>query len=129
MFKCDPESKEDAPDSCPPGIGANLAYIGRDTACYAARYELKKSDYGWGELMDLSEAVTKKNSDLNEILNVDETLWMLAFDNALANLDSYLGAFCHNYYLLKDETGVWRPIVWDLNLSVGGFRLLDKNGY
>ncbi|MFT4685629.1 MAG: hypothetical protein ACI94D_000583 [Neolewinella sp.] len=126
MFKCDPESKEDAPDSCPPGIGANLAYIGRDTACYAARYELKKSDYGWGELMDLSEAVTKKNSDLNEILNVDETLWMLAFDNALANLDSYLGAFCHNYYLLKDETGVWRPIVWDLNLSVGGFRLLDK---
>lgn len=126
MFKCDPESKEDAPDHCPPGIGANLAYIGRDTACYAARYELKKSDYGWAELMNLSEAVTKEDLDLNEILNVDEALWMLAFDNALANLDSYLGAFCHNYYLLKDETGVWRPIVWDLNLSVGGFRLLDK---
>lgn len=126
MFKCDPESKEDAPESCPPGIGANLAYIGRDTACYAARYELKKSDYGWSELMDLSETVTKESEDLNEILNVDEALWMLAFDNALANLDSYLGAFCHNYYLLKDETGVWRPIVWDLNLSVGGFRLLDE---
>lgn len=126
MFKCDPESKEDAPDSCPPGIGANLAYIGRDTACYAARYELKKSDYGWAELMNLSEAVTDEKLDLNEILNVDEALWMLAFDNALANLDSYLGAFCHNYYLLKDESGVWRPIVWDLNLSIGGFRLLDK---
>lgn len=126
MFKCDPESKENAPDNCPPGIGANLAYIGRDTACYAARYELKKSDYGWSELMNLSEAVSKKDSDLNEILNVDEALWMLAFDNSLANLDSYLGAFCHNYYLLKDETGVWRPIVWDLNLSVGGFRLLDE---
>ncbi|TXF91543.1 hypothetical protein FUA23_02265 [Neolewinella aurantiaca] len=126
MFKCDPESKEDAPENCPPGIGANLAYIGEDTACYAARYELKKSDYGWGELMDLSEAVTEEDSDLNGILNVDEALWMLAFDNALANLDSYLGAFCHNYYLLKDESGIWRPIVWDLNLSMGGFRLLDE---
>lgn len=126
MFKCDPESKEDAPDHCPPGIGANLAYIGEDTACYAARYELKKSDYGWAELMNLSEAVTDEDLDLNEILNVDEALWMLAFDNALVNLDSYLGAFCHNYYLLKDESGVWRPIVWDLNLSIGGFRLLDK---
>lgn len=126
MFKCDPESKEDAPSSCPPGIGANLAYIGQDTACYAARYELKKSDYGWGELMKLSKAVTEEDLDLNSVLNVDEALWMLAFDNALANLDSYLGAFCHNYYLLKDETGIWRPIVWDLNLSMGGFRLLDK---
>ncbi|MCO1337264.1 CotH kinase family protein, partial [Microbulbifer sp. OS29] len=52
--------------------------------------------------------------------------WMLAFDNALANLDSYLGAFCHNYYLFKDPSGIWRPIIWDLNLSLGGFRLVDQ---
>jgi len=59
-------------------------------------------------------------------MNVDEALWMLAFNNALANLDSYLGAFCHNYYLFKDESGVWRPVVWDLNLSLAGFRIMDK---
>lgn len=125
MFKCDPENKDPAPDSCPPGRGANLAYLGQDTACYAARYELKKADYGWAELIELTQAVTDEKRDLNRVFNVDEALWMLAFDNALSNLDSYLGAFCHNYYLIKDRTGVWRPVVWDLNLSLGGFRALD----
>ena len=125
MFKCDPESKDPAPSSCPPGGGANLQYLGRDTACYAARYELKKSDHGWNELMDLAAAVSEEEGDLNELLNVDEALWMLAFNNALANLDSYLGAFCHNYYLFKDRSGVWRPVIWDLNLSLGGFRNLE----
>lgn len=126
MFKCDPESKDPPPAFCPPGTGANLAYLGEDSICYASRYELKKSDYGWDELIDLTQAIQDENNDLNDVLNVDETLWMLAFDNALSNLDSYLGAFCHNYYLFKDETGIWRPIIWDLNLSLGGFRLVDK---
>lgn len=126
MFKCDPESKDPAPASCPPGLGANLAYLGQDTACYAARYELKKSDHGWAELMKLTRAVSDKKADLNAVMNVDEALWMLAFNNALSNLDSYLGIFCHNYYLVKDATGVWRPVVWDLNLSLGGFKLMDR---
>lgn len=126
MFKCDPESKDPPPDFCPPGTGANLAYLGEDSICYASRYELKKSDYGWGELVDLTKAIEDEKSDLSQILNVDEALWMLAFDNALSNLDSYLGAFCHNFYLFKDESGIWRPIIWDLNLSMGGFRLVDK---
>lgn len=127
LFKCDPESKEDAPASCPPGLGANLAYLGTDSACYAARYELKKADQGWDELIALTKIVSDESADLSEVMNVDEALWMLAFNNALSNLDSYLGAFCHNYYLFKDETGVWRPVVWDLNLSLGGFRIMDRN--
>ncbi|MFK8162106.1 MAG: CotH kinase family protein [Lewinella sp.] len=126
MFKCDPESKDPPPEFCPPGTGANLAYLGEDSICYASRYELKKSDYGWEELVRLTKAMEDEKADLSEMLNVDETLWMLAFDNALSNLDSYLGAFCHNFYLFKDETGIWRPVVWDLNLSLGGFRLVDK---
>ncbi len=126
MFKCDPESKDPPPASCPPGTGANLAYLGVDSVCYNSRYELKKSDYGWEELIDLTLAIEDDKQELNTLLNVDETLWMLAFDNALSNLDSYLGAFCHNYYLFKDPSGIWHPIIWDLNLSLGGFRLVDK---
>ena len=126
MFKCDPESKDPPPAFCPPGTGANLAYLGEDSICYASRYELKKSDYGWEELVKLTKAIKDKKTDLSQVLNVDEALWMLAFDNALSNLDSYLGAFCHNFYLFKDETGIWRSIIWDLNLSMGGFRLVDK---
>lgn len=126
LVKCDPESKEDPPATCPPGFGANLAYLGQDSACYAARYELKKTKTGWDELIALTEVVSDEDADLSTVMNVDETLWMLAFNNALANLDSYLGAFCHNYYLFKDESGVWRPVIWDLNLSMGGFRIMDR---
>ena len=126
LIKCDPESKDDPPASCPPGLGAGLNYLGQDSACYAARYELKKTDTGWNELIDLTRQVSDPAVDLTAMLNVDEALWMLAFDNALANLDSYLGAFCHNYYLFKDASGIWRPVVWDLNLSLAGFRIMDK---
>ena len=127
LFKCDPEDKKDGPATCPPSTGASLKHIGPDSICYESAYELKKSDHGWAELIDLTRAVSDEDSDLGEVLNVDETLWMLAFDNALANLDSYLGAFCHNYYLFKDAEGIWHPVVWDLNLSLGGFRFLTRN--
>lgn len=126
LVKCDPESKDPPPASCPPGLGANLAYLGQDSACYAARYELKKTDTGWDELIALTATVSDQDTDLTKVMNVDEALWMLAFNNALANLDSYLGVFCHNYYLFKDATGYWHPVIWDLNLSLGGFRLMDQ---
>ena len=38
------------------------------------------------------------------------------------NLDSYTGRLCHNYYLYQDSFGVFNPIIWDMNLSFGGFR-------
>ncbi|SEQ80167.1 CotH kinase family protein [Neolewinella agarilytica] len=126
LIKCDPESKDAPPSTCPPGLGASLAYLGQDSACYAARYEIKKSDHGWLELINLAKAVSNEKADLSTVMNVDEALWMLAFNNAMSNLDSYLGAFCHNYYLFKDASGYWRPVIWDLNLSAGGFRLVTK---
>lgn len=127
LFKCDPESKDPPPSKCPPGVGANLSHLGTDSVCYMARYELKKADSGWQDLIDLTKAVENEKTDFTKILNVDEALWMLAFNNAMVNLDSYLGLFCHNYYLFKDESGLWRPVIWDLNLSMGGFRLVKEN--
>ncbi|MEM6772366.1 MAG: CotH kinase family protein, partial [Bacteroidota bacterium] len=68
LIKCDPESKDDPPGSCPPGLGANLAYLGQDSACYAARYELKKTETGWDELMALTEVVSDENADLSQVM-------------------------------------------------------------
>ncbi len=127
LFKCDPESKEAAPADCPDGIGASLKYLGEDSLCYAARYEIKKSDHGWHELLDLTKQLNDPGQEPEDFLNVDEALWMLAFNNAMVNLDSYLGMFCHNYYLFRDNSGYWRPVIWDLNLSFGGFRLLAED--
>jgi hypothetical protein len=123
MFKCDPNWRAERPDYCPEGDKASLMYLGKDSLCYQGLYELK-SDRGWSELIRLTKLLEAPDEALEKILDVEEALWMLAFDNVLVNLDSYVGAFSHNYYLYQDTFGLFHPILWDMNLSLGGFTLL-----
>jgi hypothetical protein len=112
-----------------PGINAkcNLKYFTTgDSTNYFNYYEIK-SDYGWNYLRALCDSVTNKPSNISSILNVDRAIWMLAFNNVLVNLDSYTGAFCQNYYLYKDDNGQYNPIVWDLNMSFGGFPYIGSS--
>lgn len=121
-------SKNNAFFKCNPPAGAgqgttdfpNLVYLGQDSAEYYAAYEMK-SDKGWAELIDLCDTLVNHTSDIEKILDVDRALWMLAFDNILVNLDSYIGAFAQNYYLYRDDFGRFLPVVWDLNESFGRF--------
>jgi len=122
FFKCDPNWHVNSPNSCKPGNNASLEYLGRDSVCYYSLYELKSKKGGWAELMALTEVINKYPDRLEKMMNIDEALWMLAFDNVLVNLDSYLGRLCHNYYLYQDESNIWHPVLWDMNLSFGGFR-------
>jgi hypothetical protein len=123
LFKCDPIWGYESPSSCREGEKASLQYLGDDPVCYKGKYEIK-SDDGWNELVKLTRMLDKNPEKLDSIFNVDQALWMLAFNITLVNLDSYTGRFCHNYYLYQDETGVFHPIIWDMNLSFGGFRYL-----
>lgn len=123
LFKCDPIWGYEAPTHCKKGEKASLQYLGADSICYMGKYEIK-TDHGWGELVELTRVLNNEPEKLDSILNIDQALWMLAFNNVLVNLDSYTGRFCHNYYLYRDQTGVFHPIVWDMNLSLGGFRYL-----
>jgi hypothetical protein len=128
LFKCDPIWGYEQPSSCKEGEKASLQYLGADSICYKGKYEIK-SKYGWGELINLTAVLNNDVNQLEEIFNIDQALWMLAFNNVLVNLDSYTGRFCHNYYLYQDKKGVFHPIIWDMNLSFGGFRYLglEKN--
>lgn len=127
LFKCDPNYHAEPIKGCPKGEKvASLAFRGKDQTCYEDFYEIK-SKTGWDELIDLTNTITKTPEKLGEVLNVDQALWMIAFNNVLVNLDSYSGKLCHNYYLYKDTFNVWHPILWDMNLSFGGFRF-DGNG-
>lgn len=121
LFKCDPSWDYKIPSTCPKGDKASLQYLGKDSACYMGNYEIK-TDYGWKELIELTDILNNKPERIEKVLAVDEALWMLAFNIVLVNLDSYTGRFCHNYYLYRDEAGIFHPIVWDMNLSFGGFR-------
>ncbi|MFM9004578.1 MAG: CotH kinase family protein, partial [Flavobacteriales bacterium] len=116
LFKCNPMG------GAGPGGGGNpdLVWLGADSSLYQSRYELK-SDYGWNELVRLIDTLANNTGALENILDVDRAIWMLAYNNVLVNLDSYTGNFKQNYYLYKDVSGRWVPTIWDLNMSFGGF--------
>jgi hypothetical protein len=118
FFKCNPINGAGPGSSLFP----NLVYLGEDSSLYYSRYELQ-SDQGWFDLINLCDTLSNHTSEIENILNVNEALWMLAFDNVLVNLDSYIGGFSQNYYLYKDDYNRFRPIVWDLNESFGTFSM------
>jgi hypothetical protein len=116
FFKCNPIG------GAGPGGGGNpdLSYLGADSSLYLLNYELK-STYGWNDLVELINILNNNFTQIETVLDVDRALWMLAYNNVLVNLDSYSGAFRQNYYLYKDLNGRFDPILWDLNMSFGGF--------
>lgn len=114
FFKCNPIKKPS------PATKSNLKYITADSSAYFNFYEIK-STTGWNELVALCDTVTNYPASIASIVDIDRVIWMLAFNNAFVNLDSYNGAFAQNYYLYKDNTKRFNPIVWDLNMSFGGF--------
>lgn len=128
LFKCDPDRKVDKGTACAEGELASLEYLGPDAACYQDRYEIKRSKKGYDELIELIKLL---NTDLDAFaakFDVDAALWMHAFNNVIVNLDSYTGLFCHNYYLYQDKQKIWHPLLWDMNMSLGGFRFTGIKG-
>lgn len=103
-----------------PNTKSNLKYINADSSSYFNYYELK-SKKGWNNLVALCDTVTNQPSGIESVMDVDRVIWMLAFNNVLVNLDSYTGVFAQNYYLYKDDNGRFNPVIWDLNMCLGGF--------
>jgi hypothetical protein len=127
LIKCDPQHEMDGKTGCPKGEHSNLKYLGEDGACYKRLYHVKSKDE-IDAIVDLCRNLSESN-DPESYLNVHEALWMHALNNVLVNLDSYLGIFTHNYFVYLDEHGIYHPLIWDLNLAFGGFRLLDQQVY
>jgi len=118
FVKCNP------PAGAGPGTTTypDLVYNGNDSTDYYDSYELK-SDAGWAELIHLMDTLKNNVSAIENILQVDQALWMHAFNNALVNLDSYSGGFKQNYYLYRTKSRQFYPIIWDLNESFGKFSM------
>lgn len=109
------------------GNGSSLEYLGTDSVFYEDYYELK-SDFGWHDLIDLTYELVNNPTMLESTFDIDRALWMLAFNNVLVNLDSYIGPFRQNYYLIKDDNNRMNPIIWDLNECIGGFAMINNGG-
>tara|TARA_B100001093_G_scaffold519304_1_gene607683 strand:- start:6653 stop:8920 length:2268 start_codon:yes stop_codon:yes gene_type:complete len=122
FFKCNPKNLDLF------GENSNLNQShGNDSSSYEDFYTLK-SDDGWEKLYHLIDTLNNNPNSINQILNIDRTLWMHAFNYSLINLDSYIG-YAQNYYLYEDNSGRFNPILWDLNMSFGSFRLTDASSY
>lgn len=122
FFKCNPENL----DVTLGGENSNLSNAhGNDSLDYEPYYALK-SNYGWEALYNLIDTLNNYSDSVEKILNVDRTLWMHALNYTLINFDSYIG-YGQNYYLYKDKTGQFNPLLWDLNMSFGSFRLTDAS--
>ena len=123
-------SKNNTFVKCNPPAGAgpqtsdfpDLRYLGNDSTAYYDAYEIK-SDHGWAGLINLCGTLANEPAAIETVLDVDRALWMLAYNNALVNLDSYIGGFKQNYYLYSDDNGRFLPVVWDLNESFGKFAM------
>lgn len=110
----------------PPGQYGVWKYYGTDSSDYFPVFTLE-SDIGWNELVNFLDTVNNDSPYLEEVLNVDRHLWLLAFENLLVNLDSPINN-PQNYYLDKDDAGRFNPVVWDLNETFGVFSNLNGSG-
>ena len=126
FFKCDPATITGEPEPPPPGcmpvtgISSPLIILGNDTICYEQSYEIK-SDYGWSNLMNMIFELNENPENVNNYLNIDRALWMLAFNNIFINLDSYTGSG-HNFYVYEDDYDKFNTIIWDMNENFGAFK-------
>ena len=110
------------------GENSNLSQTpGMDSLAYTTLYSMQ-SDYGWTALYNFIDTLNNHEADIDKVLNVDQALWLHALNYTLINFDSYVG-YAQNYYLYQDKAGRFNPIIWDLNMSLGSFRLTDASVY
>lgn len=116
IVKCNPAN------AGPGGGTSSLVSLGTDSTLYYNNYEIK-SNYGWIDLLHLIDTLNNQSASLDKVMDIDRAMWMLSFSNVLVHLDSYTGAFGQNYYLAMDNNHRFNSIVWDLNMSFGGFSM------
>jgi spore coat protein CotH len=122
FFKCNPEDLNIQIG----GLNSDLSNShGSDSASYMQYYDIE-SDFGWSHLYHLIDTLNTVPEEIEKVLNVDRTLWMHALNYSMINFDSYIG-YGQNYYMYLDQANQFNPIIWDLNMSFGSFRLTDAS--
>lgn len=120
MYRSAPKTDVKAQEGCRSNIFGSLQ-VDQSADCYRQNYELVMG-FGFDPLLGLAKMLNEKPDDIASVLHVDRTLWMLAFNNAALNLNSYTGQFSSNYFLYRGKSGQFTPILWDLNLGFGSYK-------
>lgn len=111
------------------GMGSDdvkLRYIDDDPESYSAIFGNAKTVVTESDKARLISSLKKlsEQTDLEEILEIDEVLRYFVVHNFVVNGDSYTGSMIHNYYLYENN-GRMSMIPWDYNLAFGSFQASD----
>ena len=105
-----------------PGCSGSLGILEyySDTNCYQRAYEMESTD-DWTELGNFLDTLNNHFTDVENVMDIDRTLWMMAFENLIIGLDGPINSIPHNFYLFKDNNGRFSPLLWDMNMAFGTF--------
>ncbi len=106
-------------DGCGKKIAGSLQYE-KKSSCLNDNFDALQGNLGG--IQQLCQKLADNDDTYDNILNIDATLWMLAFNNVIVNLYSYSGQFAQNYYLYQNSNGQLQPILGELNLSFGSYK-------
>lgn len=123
LYRATISTTQALPDGCKKDAFASLQYEDNQ-ACYTYSYD-RVNKNTWNSLIELTDQLNNGSDNIDNILNIDQTLWMLAFNNVIVNLNSYTGFPSQNYFLYKDAQGQFHPVLGDLNFAFGSYKRVD----
>ena len=91
-----------------------------DTLCYQRAYEME-STWDWAKLGGFLDTLNNHFTEIENVMDIDRALWMMAFENLTVCLDGPINSIPHNFYLFQDNNGRFSPILWDMNMAFGTF--------
>ena len=91
-----------------------------DTNCYQRAYEIESSN-DWTKLGNFLDTLNNHFTEAENVMDIDRSLWMMAFENLTVCLDGPINTIPHNFYLFQDNNGRFSPILWDMNMAFGTF--------
>ena len=91
-----------------------------DTNCYKRAYEMQSSN-DWTKLGNFLDTLNNYFTHIEDVMDIDRALWMMAFENVIVCLDGPINTIPHNFYLFQDNNGRFSPVLWDMNMAFGVF--------
>lgn len=108
------------------GGGSALTWLGGDEAAYEAAYDVRTNDTpeGWAGLMAACDVLNNTTleelaSSVDQVIDVERSLWYLAVENAFVDEDGYLFKGADYFLYWEIETGRLHPIQHDGNEVLG----------
>lgn len=120
VYYAGPQLSETAPGGCGPRVYGSLQHE-TATECLAHNFD-QITGVSWHPLTNLTETLASHPDQLDKVLDVDQALWMLAFNNLTVNLNSYTGQYANQYYLAQNANDQLAPILGEFNLAFGSFK-------